>query len=442
MKTLSLRQSISWLLFVFLTAILCFERYWVSSNIGFYTFIGLLGAVIIITCIVRGRLIKCLDVQLILLLFFYIYVSITVSYGFSSSPRILRFYGLWTGIFALYFLMRISADRKRLLSAFSAVSVLSLSFMCISGILNASHAICKEVPPHDIFRGSFEMGRLCGFNNANFIGLAGAALLFISVFGLLRSRRWFRMYYIFGILIGWFTLGLTNSRTCMIGFSVSASLLFVFILHKKYLTGHPVIKWVLTAVIFLAGTVLIVSSFYLPMRIYRLGAGLYGRWRNNAYLLNNIGLLSERWLIDDDGTFADRINIWIHSLKAIFSSPRRLLFGVSPIRTVYIGGVYEGRHDITTPHAHNIFIEILRLYGVIGLTIWLAMIVRWVTSWVKTLSASASELSEYYSAAACFGMLLMGSAEPLPLLTLYPVMAAVPFVVMSASMINKQEICK
>ena len=194
-KTDKILQIVAELLFAFYIVILYLEPYKVLSNIIFIEIVGLSGFAIILFIVFYGALYKNIAVWLIFLLFFYIFVSIVVNYGFSRSEGILRFYCIWFVVFALYFIIQIIPDRERIMRVFSAVSVVPLGYICISVILNASHAICKAVPPHDMFKGSFEMGRLCGLNNSNVLGLACVSLILISVYGLLHTKKWFRLYY-------------------------------------------------------------------------------------------------------------------------------------------------------------------------------------------------------------------------------------------------------
>lgn len=427
-------------LFAVYSVILFLERYWESSSIVIYSIIGLAAFAVILFCIFYGSLYRNIDVWLIILLFFFIYVGIVVNYGFSPSENISRFYCIWGGVFALYFIVQIAPDRKRIMRVFSAVSVLPLGYICVSVILNASHAICKGVPPHDTFKGSFEMGRLCGLYNSNVLGIASAALILIGIYGLLRAKKWFRLYYAAGITLGWFTLGLTNSRTAIIGVSVAVSLLIVFVIQRKLLNRmirHTVMKWILSAAMFIGITLLLIMCFYLPRHIYCFTAELYGNWKNKTALLNNITALKSRNVFDDD-TLIDRVYTWGQSLRIIFSSPRRWLFGVSPISAEGISGVYAGHHEILAVNAHNILIEVLRLYGVIGLVIWSALVTMWCRAMLQVFRNLTANVPDLFLTAAVAGMLVMGITEANPFLGRVEVLLSVPFVVMCSNLINRR----
>ena len=392
-----------------------FQKMWAGFSRVLYPLTGLSALCVCVACIWRGKLLRSADVLLLLFMPLCVCVSAALNYGLSLSIFRSYFMVVWTMLLSLYFALRIAPKPEKLIDLFAAAAILSLSFLCSFILFRATASLFPEIPGKNLTMGCFQLGRLCGLSNANVLSFSCASLCLLSTYAFLRAPGRRRLLYALSWGIGWFTLGLTNCRTSIIGVSVCIGLLvFSARLHRSTDSGHGWRRMLTAAALGALVSVLCAQSLYLPAVIYRGLLTCFGKLTHNTYLLHNLDAMRSRRIIDDDGTMADRFIIWRRVLEDVGKTPLRTWLGVSHMNDDKIGGVYAGHHEIFIYHAHNTYLEVLRRFGVIGFALLMASVARWCAAMLRCLAKPGERIAVRALAAAAAAILLMGLPEQMP----------------------------
>ncbi|MBR0140539.1 MAG: O-antigen ligase family protein, partial [Firmicutes bacterium] len=373
----------------------------------------------------------------------FAWISSLVSFGLSTGYFFSVYFTNCVYLFGLYACIRTSSDPDRLMLWYARAAALSQSVVCLGIMIRATLSLCTEEQGHNLYRGCFQSGRLCGLGNANVLGFCALSLLIVSVFGALRTKGIERSAFGASAVIGWFTLGLTNCRTGAVCLSASLGILTFFRLRGRALgrTGRFTAKdFVIALLVFCLIVVVSVSAFYLPTRIYKGVLVMYAKAAGQQYLLKNTETPISRSITAGTGTLADRFLIQKKVISDIFSSPRRLWLGVSEQNGDRVKGVYDGHHEISSAHAHNTYLELLMREGFLGMAAWLPLLLLWCSRGLKNLSDSEAPAAVRYLMAAAAAILCMGVIEAAPFS--YRVMSYVstPFFVICAYSMSRERI--
>ena len=391
------------------------QTFWMGFETLMYFLTGAAAVGISAVCVLRWKLFKGADALLLLFMPVCAWVSAALNFGLSRSTFISRYYFVWAVLLSLYFAMRVTSAPDKIIGLFAVFSTLGLFALCLFILLHATAALFSEVPGHNLVRGCFQLGRLCGLGNANIFGFSCTALCMLSVYSFLRTEGRRRLIWVFSGIVGWLTLGLTNCRTGIIGVSFSIGLLvFSALLHRaadKRRNWYRILKATVLGV--LTG-VLCTRFLYLPTILYRAALSSFGSLTHKSYLLANLNNLKTRGVFGNVGTTQDRFITWKRVLEDIRKTPLRTWLGISLRNSDGVGGVYVNHHEISVPHAHNTYLEMLRRFGIIGFTLLAATVARWCAAGCKCLLSSEKRISERCLAASAAGILLMGLMEPVP----------------------------
>ncbi|WP_408071451.1 O-antigen ligase family protein [Butyrivibrio sp. JL13D10] len=418
------------LLTSFIVFFYSFEDLWEYKIHALYLVTGFIGVFIVAGCMIYGRKYRNYDTCLWFLFFFFGLISTLYNQGISLEYVLSHFVCVWSAFLAMYYSVQAADDPHKLITIMCGVSSIPLSALCICALIKASRDLLLEYPVHDKTYGCFQLGRLCASGNANALGIAAATLVIVAGTCLLYDKGILRI--VFGLLValGWFCIGLTGCRTVMVGIAFTAGIFVLLVLcrDRRFLKTD---KKALRLTVALTGAVLlffvVLKSFLIPMNIYRFSMRTYGNLTDQEFLLSNLEKLVVRRISDDDGTFSDRAVIWKSCMEQSIKSAGRFLLGISPLSKEVIKDVYAGRHDIDTSHAHNIYIEILRKHGILGLLTIIMLISSWVKNGIKILLGRNERAYIQFLIAASYGILLMGMTEPVPFSYISCCYASVPF---------------
>ena len=373
--------------------------------------------------LLRRGLLRRGDLLLLLGFPLFAWISSLHAYGLTLRFFLSKFLCVWCLLTAVYCAALTDPDREKLAERFACFSVAGLSALQLTALVSASLSLLSDPPAHNMIWGCFLRGRLTALGNANYLGFSAAALLLLSVFGLLETPRGKRALYGTGAVLGWFSLGLSNCRTGILGVSLALGLL-VFAALVRGSARRRLLPGILLGLL-AAGTA--VGLLLLPLPVYRLLLGLPARLLHHPVLAENLKVLELRRFTEHYATLSDRTLIWRRCLSEVFRTPRRALLGVSSVDWGVIPSVYPGHHEILSPHAHNELLEILHRFGLIGLGIWLALLALWCVRGLRLLLDAEQRLSLRFLAAAAAGILAMGFTEPLPYFPAGTTSLALPF---------------
>ncbi len=360
--------------------------------------------------LLRGaRLLRRQDCLLLSAFFLVTWLSSLYSCGLGLSFFLSRFFCRCCILFFLYAASLSLRDWDKMARRWIWATTVGLFTLHLLLLIRASISLSGGSPGHDLVFGCFLNGRLCGLGGSDSLGFSAAALLFLSVYGLLRSPRSCRWFFACAALLAWFNLGLCHCRAGIVGVSFALGLLVFLLLYKG--SGKSLLLGICLALLS-AGCA--VCLLHLPLLLYRLLMTRLASLLDDGCLAENARALPLRTLIDLDGAFSGRARIWLRCLEEVFRTPRRALLGISTTSPGGIPSVYPGHHEILVPHSCSGLLEILHRFGLFGLFFWLWVTLLWVGRGIRGFFDRSRPLSLRYLSAAAAGMLVMGLAEPLP----------------------------
>ncbi len=421
--------------------IFCFEGFKGSHAALFHAVTGLPALIAACLLFFSEKLWRYRDVQLLAAITIWSWISAAISFGPSLYFFLSIHFTHWMFLLSMYFIIRSSTNPNPLLDRYASTRSAGLSGACLIVLIHAVLSIRTSDLGHDRILGCFQLGRLCGMSNANSLGRYCTALILISAFALLRTSGKLRIPFAVSQLIGWFCLGLANSRSAIICIAFFAALMTLFTVHDKILNRNASLS--LKAVLIIAASavlvfVLVISLFYIPTPLFRNVISSFAGVTGNTELFSNVSVPTVRNMTTDLATMEDRILIWERCLQDVFSTPRRTWLGVSDQNIDKITGVYPGHHEILTVNAHNMFLELLMRQGLIGLSIWLVLIVLWCTAGIRILFDPEEPLHIRCLAAAAAAILINGLAEAVPFSSTTGSGLSTPFFVICAYCMNNR----
>ena len=419
---------------IFLTSVIvfiyAFEGIWGTVNPVPYILTGALAVVIAGYALVFGRLYRNIDTLLWAVFLSLAWISTIVNLGVSIDFFLSKFLCTWMMFLALYYVVQIINDPKELLKQTFGVYSAGLCLLCLYVLANATASLNYEIPLHDKVNGCFLSGRICALYNANIFAFTCVTLIVSSVFAYLSFCKRIRLLFVFTGIVGWFCLGLTGCRTGMIGVSLAMGLTVFSEFHAGKLrlgTKSALLKNILPVLISFLTFLFLLESFMLPVHLYRLVLTVAANLMGQSDILTNVSSLVIRRISDDDGTFSDRTLIWPRGIAQCLKNPRRFLLGISPLSKEVVSGIYEGHHEITAPHAHNTYIDLLRKHGVLGFITWMSLLVMWAGIGIRILFDKEESSQIRCLMASIAGILVMGLVESVPFSYTAWCYTAIPF---------------
>ncbi len=430
MRNTGLLQRVVVVFISVIVLIYSFEGIWGTRDVRLYLYMAPIGAILMITGVVLKRLYQNLDTCLIVLFLALSWISTIFSLGLSADFFTSRFFCAFMIFLGLYFIIQIVPDPIKVFKYFSEIYTLGMSLMCLYVLAHASRFLLSEEPWVDLAKGCIKNGRLCGLNNANSMGIASASMIIVAIYGLLVSEKKIRCFYVLASFLGWFCLGLTGCRTGTIGICFVAGIYSFVLLYKKLDRIRIRYRWGrILALMLISITIMVVvlKSFLLPTYIYRIVMIAIARITGRCWAIPAISGLAVRKIVDDDGTLSDRTLIWSSCIRQCTRTLRRFLLGISPLSRESVCNIYNGRHDIKAPHAHNMYLELFRKHGLLGFATWMMLITSWCIAGIRTLFSKNERESLKYLCIGAAAILLMGMAEPVPFFPSLWCYSGIPF---------------
>lgn len=213
----------------------------------------------------------------------------------------------------------------------ASVAVIGITLYTVIIFINETHTLLDPSFKSNYTWGCFVLGRLTGYRNANLFGQDCSAGILLSIYLILGvKKRDIRdvlevIFYSIAICINGFSLGLSNSRTCIVAVSISVGMLVFLILSKLLIkVKKPIICFLFSTVI--AGCICFISIgvLFCPTRVYEYAIEKYNSAHKIVY--NDSVVLDERLLQEDDGTLTDRTLIWKTVLHSLEDNPKLLMY--------------------------------------------------------------------------------------------------------------------
>ncbi|MGN0418017.1 O-antigen ligase family protein, partial [Anaerostipes faecalis] len=215
------------------------------------------------------------------------------------------------------------------------------------------------------------------------------------------------------ICINSFALGLSNSRTCIIAVSISVGMLAFLIFSKLLIKVRKrMVGFFFSTVMAVCICFISIGVLFSPIPVYEYAIEEYNSAHKIVY--NDGEVLDERLLQEDDGTLTDRTLIWKAVFRSLEDDPKLFLYGVSSGKKAPILNVYPDAPAITTIHAHNSFIEVLRIQGLPALLLLIVLILFWMRRGIQYFFDVDKELSGRFLMTIAAAALIIGIVEPVP----------------------------
>jgi hypothetical protein len=233
-----------------------------------------------------------------------------------------NYYGLLVGLLLdFYFIIALYARSFMTTKLFMRIGDIccSMSIFCaIVGITQRLTGAYARVPSV--------------FFNANFYAYIIELVIIVAVYRLLTNKN-YKLFYLFTIAVNITMIFLTDCRSAWLGLFFGIFIIFAML--KK-----PIHMIVLTITV----AAITISVFWLPWLIPRI------------FLLQRASTI--------------RMDIWGKAMQDFYNHP---LFGRGMLAFYQVSG------NFITPHAHDIYIDALECFGIIGATIILTYIIKMIT---------------------------------------------------------------
>ena len=267
-----------------------------------------------------------------------------------------------------------------------AKMALDIAFIAIVAMMTGLmiwvlHAVCVPSVIHLPGGGSIGMtsasfsgggGRLSISCHPNTVGAYAEVILMMCLYLAVTKKGIIRIFSIFAMIIHYFVLILSDSRTCIIAAAFSIGVV-AFKLVFDAAKGKDV--WKRWAFGFLALVVCfaLVIGLQKPVRIG------YESISHFSELTSSSTEPSGREM---ELTTNGRNILWTAAVKSAFSGPRNAVFGVTPVAVVSEITKWSGTD---WGYTHNQFLEVLVANGIPGLVLYLAWLVLIAIKCVKNV---------------------------------------------------------
>ena len=298
--------------------------------------------------------------QIFLALFFVWYIVVcsvrTVLDGksyFTPNDNRLFFAALTAFIFFALAEIVGREKAKRVIDVMLCSAVAAYTPVCAWVVWNFYQGVFVDLPSGNVVKLYQGLSLMIGVHRNT---TAAYSLILLSVCAYFLVSMKSRIKYVIFIpaaIVHFFVIMLTNSRTC---YMVLIAMIIVpaLVRMSKYLKRVKVKNKALV----IAGAVLVLAAVVAALYFMRSGiiASNAETWREK---LNNPDAMRVRRVDGLNG----RINIWKASVKLMFSSWDRFLFGITPPKLPSI--LWDiGKFPVKQPNCHNMFMQVGTCFGV------------------------------------------------------------------------------
>ena len=368
---------------------------------------------------IKGRSFRKKDCILLYSLLTFAFFSSWSICGFSFQLFFSAFYFTWLSLIWVYLAMKTIKNPDALMRWVSLVFVMASAIATGSVVVRATVSLKAVIPGNDRIFGCFKVGRLCGFGNANIFSMHCMTAFLFSLLGLIKWKGKIRILFGAALIWNWFCLGLANTRTCILATAFTIGVWCFGCMHARLAkekvqgrAGKELSAILLAALV----AIMLLPTFLAPAFLYKGAVKMIAGAVKERQMVVSLERVYSRDAGDLE-TLTDRTKIWRKSLETSISNERRFWIGTSVKSNEQVNGVYEGRHDIVASFSHNMFLEVLRRLGVIGLGLWILLIVTWGEKAIKTLLDPQEDSGSLFLMAMGAGTLLTGITEcgPFPI---------------------------
>ena len=368
---------------------------------------------------IKGRWFGKKDCILLYSFLAFAFFSSWIIYGFSIQLFFCTFYFTWLSLFMVYLAVKMVKNPDALMRWVSLVFVMASAIATGSVVVRATVSLKAVIPGNERIWGCFKVGRLCGFGNANVFSMHCMTAFLFSLLGWLKWKGKIRILFGAALIWNWFCLGLANTRTSILAATFSIGVWCFGKMHarlaKEKVQGR-LGKEVLAILLATLVSIMLLPTFWAPAFLYKGAVKMIAGITKDRQMVVSLERVYSRDAGDLE-TLTDRVKIWRKSLETSTSNGRRFWIGISVKSKEQVNGVYDGRHDITTFFSHNMFLEVFRRLGILGLGLWILLIFTWAVKAIKTLFDPNEDSGSIFLMAAGAGTLLTGITEygPFPI---------------------------
>ena len=269
---------------------------------------------------------------------------------------------------------------KKALSVFAVVMLVCAAALCAAGlyVVLSGCAVPEAITNLGKFGISSE-GRLYLLVHPNTVApICGTAIL-LSGYLFTRTRKWFlKVFLIFGIVLFYCTMALTDSRTGIFSTSIGVALeIFLFANVSFTRIKHSFARVLISAV----AALLILCAFVIGISLVRAAYNGYVASAETAAETAASAKTAEtaaeeaasRGMTNAD-TFSGRTDIWLGTLKGLSEHPDLLLTGATPLLSSSIMAQYFPKGS-PVGNFHNTYLASLVSFGIPGVVVILAFLV-------------------------------------------------------------------
>lgn len=285
-------------------------------------------------------------------------------------------------VFGVYYQLSFgftAAQMKGYLRGICAIWVLLETVLALAGLWAALYDLV--IPS---LAGSNVLGLRDQRLNLLFYPTIASSNLTISIalacLGLFLVRKSYaRVLYILSILVMWFALGLTATRSGYLTIGMALGM-YLSLPLLRCLRAHTHLReWLLRALCLGLVLALVVAAYFALNATIPLFTNLQAQLHAKAEALDIIPVayptaasVQQRPLQFDSHLFTERQYIWEAVVRYFQADPSKLLFGLGLINP--LGKVMTFLAvDLPYEHTHSIYLQVLMEYGLVGLLLLLAV---------------------------------------------------------------------
>lgn len=382
-----------------------------------------------------------------LFIFISIWFILSCTYNLRVEKTVFRHYDWWLFdnmvctflFFPLGRLMKYRRVRKKVERILHLLMIFYSGFTiwALSNVFHQNPAVLPTGEKVRMMRSSGGAYTLYAGMNRNIFGMIELAMIAVAVYMILTQMP--RLKIIYGTVLVPHLLAaiLTNSRATFLGVLALFSALAMILVWKLSRFRRPIVRFLVGAAAAAAAAVFLVWFRTFVFSLYEAAVAnasidLFGE---PVYLASASGGLPA---MSSDAEFTRaittediRVNIWVATLYAMFSSPEMFLFGVlrSQAQNV-ISETMAALYGTTIlyAHAHNVILQVGICIGVPGMIAYLACLFRNFARCVKTCAERSARRLPVIAAlsAAMLGMVVENMFEAF-LILWFSVMASLFF---------------
>ena len=291
---------------------------------------------------------------------------------------------------------------KKIVDVMLGSAVAAYTPVCAWVLWNFYHGVFVILPSGNVVKLYQGLSLMIGVHR-NTTAAYSLVLLSVCVYFLVSMKN--RIKYVIFIpaaIVHLFVIMLSNSRTCYM-------VLIAMVIVTAVVRGAKYIKRikVKNKALVVAAGILVLAAGVAALYFLRSGiiASNAETWREK---LNNPDAMRVRKMVGLNG----RVNIWKASVKLMFSSWDRFLFGVTPPKLPSV--LWEiGKFSVKFPHCHNLFLQVGTCFGVPMMLLYIWFTFSIARRGLRVMQSDCSGLFKgaWFIPVIVFGMLLTDMLE-------------------------------